>query len=147
MHTSLYKSRIPSPPFIMKSSPMGPTYPNLSRIQRWKKVETASDRDWPADKFFLKCCEGYISHTKPEHSDPSSQMVTGGENHNISKNQTNPTVQYRDMAVLVSALKIHSLIVSPFFFLSFGHPLFFLHNFAIYIANISIFIKTPLYQV
>jgi hypothetical protein len=49
--------------------------------------------------FSLKCCKGYIAHTKPENSDPNGQMLAGSEKHNISKNQTNPTVKLRDMAV------------------------------------------------
>jgi hypothetical protein len=41
--------------------------------------ETVGDRDWPAGMFSLKCCKGYISHTKPKHSDPNSPMFEGGE--------------------------------------------------------------------
>jgi len=47
----------------------------------------------------LKCCEGYISHIEPEHSDLNGQMLEGSEKHNISQNQTNATVQFRDIVV------------------------------------------------
>jgi hypothetical protein len=76
-------------------------------------VETASNHDWPVGRFSLKCCEAYISHTKPDHSYPNGKMLEGGEKHNISKNQTNSMVQHRDMAIWMSALEVLSL--SPFF--------------------------------
>jgi hypothetical protein len=110
--------------------------------------ETASDRDWPAGRFFLKCCEGYISHTKLEPSELNSQMLEGCEEHNISKNQPDPTVNTEtwQFEFLLSRYSL-SLSLSLSLSHSFGHPRYFLHNFAIYIANLSIFTKTPLYQV
>ena len=72
-------------------------------------------------------------------------MLEGGEKHSISHNQPDPTVKYKDMAVWVSTLKVLSLSLS--LSLSFGHLRYFLHNFAIYLANLSIFTKTPLCQV
>jgi hypothetical protein len=49
--------------------------------------------------FSLKCYEGYISHKNLERSDPIGQMLEGGEEHNISKTQPDPTVQYRDIDI------------------------------------------------
>jgi len=59
--------------------------------------------------FSLKCYEGYISHKNLERSDPIGQMLEGGEEHNISKTQPDPTVQYRDIDIWVSALNVLSL--------------------------------------
>jgi hypothetical protein len=130
----------------MKCSSIWPIYPTLSRIQRWTEEETANDHDWPESRFFLKCCKGYIFHIKkkPDPSNPNGQMLEGGEEHNISRNpaRSNGEIQrYGHLSFCFQS--ILSLSLS----LSFGHPWYFLYNFAIYIAILSIFTKTPLCQV
>ena len=74
--------------------------------------ETTSYRDWPASRFFLKCYDGYISHTKLDPLDPSDQMLKGGEEHNIPKTKPNSMVKYKDMVAWVFALKVLSLSLS-----------------------------------
>jgi hypothetical protein len=126
----------------MKSSSIFLTYQNLIRIQRWMEAKMARDRDWPADMFSLKYYEGYISHAKPEHLDPNGQMLEGGEEHNISK--TNP-IQRCNTSIFTWSFDF--LLSRYSLSLSVGHPRYFQHNFAIYIANLSIFTKTLLCQV
>ena len=52
-------------------------------------------------------------------------MLEGSKEHNISQTQLNPMIKYKDIVNQVYA-----------FSFSFSHPRYFLHNFAIYIANL-----------
>jgi hypothetical protein len=92
---------------------------NISKLEQDPTVDKGGNCQWPwltCRQVFLEMLWGLYLSLQTRTFKSSGQMLEGGENHNISKNQTNPTVQYGDMAVLVSALKIHSLTVSPFFF-------------------------------
>jgi hypothetical protein len=85
---------------------------HISKLEQDSTVDKGGNdqRQWlTCRQILLEMLRGLYSHIEPEHSDPNGQMLKGSEKYNISQNQTNVTVQFRDIAVWISAPNVLSL--------------------------------------
>ena len=121
-----------SPPSRMKLTSSRTTYPRMSMIQRWKKETSAGDQTAMQVHFlfvFHEIPDDDFCQTDCVPSNRSGQLVEECNENNISKTQSYPTVDSRDIATRALLVFSKNLQLSPLIRFSLFFFLFFLSFF------------------